>query len=124
MPITYSIDQENRIIEEKWTGTISKDDLADYWRRYLDDLEVLDIRRTIVDLRESHIVFTGRQMQDLIELIVLPDLKGQDWKTAIVVGESYQFGVSRQYQVFAEMYSKDAIFNNMDEARGWILSLK
>ena len=124
MPITYSIDRQNRVIEEKWMGTIDKDDLADYWKRYLEDPEVLDIRRTIVDLREAHILFTGNQMEALIASIVLPALKGRDWKTAIVVEQPVQFGVSRQYQVFADRYSKDAIFNNMDEARGWLLSLK
>ena len=124
MPITYSIDRENRVIEEKWMGTIDKDDLADYWKRYLEDPEVLDIRRTIVDLREAHILFTGHQMEALISSIVLRALKGRDWKTAIVVDTLVQFGVSRQYQVFADSYSKDAIFHNMDEARGWLLSLK
>ena len=124
MPITYSIDRQNRVIEEKWMGTIDKDDLADHWKRYLKDPEVLDLRRTIVDLREAHILFTGNQMEALIASIVLPALKGRDWKTAIVVDQPVQFGVSRQYQVFADRYSKDAIFNNMDEARGWLLSLK
>lgn len=124
MPITYSIDRENRVIEEKWTGTIGKDDLADYWKRYLEDPLVLDIRRTIVDLQEAVIIFTGHQMEALITSIVLPALKGRDWKTAIVVDKPHQFGVSRQYQVFAGRYSKDAIFNNMYDARAWLLSLK
>lgn len=124
MPITYSIDRQNRVIEEKWMGTINKDDLADYWKRYLEDPEVMDLRRTLVDLREAHILFTGHQMEALIASIVLPALKDRDWKTAIVVDQPVQFGVSRQYQVFADRYSKDAIFTNMDEARGWLLSLK
>lgn len=124
MPITYSIDIENRVIEEKWTGTINKDDLADYWRRYLEDPEVLAIRRTIADLRDAQILFSGSQMENLIASIVRPALKGRDWKTAIVVAKPVQFGVSRQYQVFADMYSKDAIFYTMDEARDWLLSLE
>lgn len=32
-------------------------------------------------------------------------------------------GVSRQYHVFAESYSTDAIFHNVDEARTWLMSV-
>ncbi len=122
MPITYKIDRENRIIDEKWTGTVSRNDLSEFWSKFLEDPEVLDIRRTLVDLRESQITFTGSQMDTLIQSIVLPVLKGRDWKTAIVVTAPLQFGVSRQYQVFAERFSKDSIFNDMDEARCWLLA--
>lgn len=124
MPITYSIDRENRIIEEKWTGTVTREELADYWVRYLGDPEVLDIRRTLVDLRESDITFIGSEMENLVQSLVLPALKGRDWKTAIVVSEPLQFGVSRQYQVFAERYSKDAIFDDINEAKCWLLARK
>jgi len=122
MPITYKIDRENRIIDEKWTGTVSRNDLSEFWKKFLEDPDVLDIRRTLVDLRESQITFTGSQMDTLIQSIVLPVLKGRDWKTAIVVTAPLQFGISRQYQVFAERFSKDSIFNDIDEARCWLLS--
>jgi len=121
MPITYKIDRENRIIEEKWTGTIGRDDLSDFWSSFLEDPEVLDIRRTVVDLRESQIIFTGTQLNILIQSIVIPALKGRDWKTAIVVSAPLQFGVSRQYQAFADKYSKDSIFSDMAEAKSWLL---
>ena len=32
-----------------------------------------------------------------------------------------QFGVSRQYQVFAERYSADSIFGSEDEALRWLM---
>lgn len=123
MPITYSIDHEKRLITEVWTGPIKAKDLAAHWKPYLADPDVLAIRRTVVDLRRAEILFMGRDLDNLIQCIVIPILKGRDWKTAIVVEELTQFGVSRQYQAFAERYSKDAIFYNMDEARGWLLAL-
>jgi hypothetical protein len=123
MPITYTIDREKKLITEIWTGEVTAECLAAYWKRYLDDPEVLAIRRTLVDLRQADILFNGSDLQILIQNIVLPVLKGRDWKTAIVVEGSIQFGVSRQYQVFAELYSKDAIFSNIDEARHWLIGL-
>lgn len=121
MPITYSIDREQKLITEIWTGEINAECLAAYWQRYLEDPEVLAIRRTLVDLREAEILFKGSDLNRLIQTIVLPVLKGRDWKTAIVVEKSHQFGVSRQYQTFADHYSKDAIFYDVGEARNWLI---
>lgn len=120
MPITYTIDRAEKLITEVWTGAIAAKDLAAYWKRYLENPEVLAIRRTIVDLRQAEIRFSGSDLDALIQTIVLPVLGGRDWKTAIVVGTSIHHGVSRQYQVFADRYSKDAIFQNMEDARDWL----
>jgi hypothetical protein len=120
MPIDYTIDREKQLIFETWTGEICANDLAAYWKRLLADAEVLEIRRTVVDLRPSVINFTGKDFSSLIETIVLPVLNGRGWTTAIVVGGPTQFGVSRQYQVFAERYSKDSIFASVEEAEKWI----
>jgi hypothetical protein len=121
MPISYSIDHERRFIVETWTGDVAEADLAAYWRRYLDDPEVLAVRRTLVDLRNCRILFRGEQLANLIDRIVRPALDGRDWKTAILVGGPLQFGVSRQYQAFAETYSRDAIFDRQDAALAWLL---
>jgi hypothetical protein len=123
MPITYRIERERSLIFETWTGEIRAEHLAAHWKRYLADAEVLEIRRTIVDLRASAIGFNGDELRFLVESIVLPALKDRKWKTAIVVvGGSVEFGVSRQYQVFAGQYSQDSIFASLAEAEKWICS--
>jgi hypothetical protein len=119
MPITYTIDYNQKLIMEVWTGEIQAVDLAEYWKRYLGDPDVLTIRRTIVDLRQAVILFNGLDMSYLIQSIVQPILAGRDWKTAIIIEKPLQLGISRQYQVFAEKYSKDAIFYSIEEARSW-----
>jgi hypothetical protein len=122
MPITYTIDHDQKLITEIWTGEIRADDLAEYWKQYLLDADVMAIRRTIVDLRQAVILFDGWDLNNLIQSIVLPALKERDWKTAIVVDSPSQFGMSRQYQALAGHYSKDAIFRSMEEARSWLLN--
>jgi hypothetical protein len=121
MPISYSIDPDAGLISEIWTGSVSARDLGAYWTAYLADPEVLALRRTLVDLRESTIGFSGREMSHLIDTIVTPALAGRSWQTAIVVAKPAQYGVSRQYQVFAEHYSRDAIFEDYETARLWLL---
>lgn len=120
MPIQYRIDRASGIIEETWSGTITIGDLRDFWRGCLADADVLDLRRTVVDLREADIAFTGAELEALIRTLVIPSLGDRDWRTAIVVGAPVQFGVGRQYQAFAERYSKDAIFDHPDKAKAWL----
>ena len=104
-----------------WVGDVFADDLAEYWQAYLANPNVLDIRRTLVDLRQSTIHFSGEDLARLITEIVNPTLQGRDWITAIIVEGESQYGVSRQYQVFAERYSRDAIFREYDQALQWLL---
>ena len=61
------------------------------------------------------------EFNGLITEIVNPILQGQQWITAIVVGKAAQFDVARQYQVFAEHYSKDAIFYGYEKVLQWLL---
>jgi len=121
MPISYSIDTQRSLILEVWVGDISANDLAEHWVAYLADPNVLSIRRTLVDLRKSRLHFSGEDLARLISAMVTPALQGRNWITAIIVAKEAQFGVSRQYQVFAESYSHDAIFRDYDQALQWLL---
>jgi hypothetical protein len=120
MPIEYRIDRDAGIIEETWTGTVAIQDLRDYWRGYLADPDVLALRRTVVDLRAADITFTGAELGALVRSMVLPVLGNRHWVTALVVSQLVQFGVGRQYQMFAESYSRDAIFSDVEAAKEWL----
>lgn len=120
LPISYAIEAGARSILETWTGDVSASDLASFWTALLADPEVMDIRRTLVDLRECRITFTGKELSHLINTIVMPALDGRDWTSAILVSDPVQYGVSRQYNVFAEVFSNDAIFEDLDAARAWL----
>jgi hypothetical protein len=120
MPITYSIDADLGVIFEAWQGDVTAADLRRYWQAYLADPRVMALRRTLVDLREARILFTGPEFFDLVADVVKPALGGRRWTTAIVVARAVQFGVSKQYQAFAETYSRDAIFEDYDAALRWL----
>ena len=80
------------------------------------------IRRTVVDLREATIGFTWWEMQQLVEPVVLPVMEGRKWITAIITGHPVQVGISNQYSVFADSYSKEAIFAEPGAATSWVLA--
>jgi len=121
MPITYTIDREAGIAESVWTGDVSASDLAEFWSRFLADPEVLAIRKNLADLRQGNITFSGAELSVLIQTIVVPALKGRTWTSALLVAHAVHFGVSRQYHVFAERFSTDAIFYDRDAARAWLM---
>jgi hypothetical protein len=121
MSITYVVDHSQHIILETWSGTVLAADLAAHWRVYLEDADVMGCRRTLVDLRDARIAFTGRELSVLVQTMVLPVLAGRKWATAILVADPAQYGTSRQYQVFAGAYSRDAIFSDWHAAQSWLL---
>ncbi|HEY4320914.1 MAG TPA: hypothetical protein VGM77_06980 [Gemmatimonadales bacterium] len=120
MPITYVVDPARRVITETWTGTIRIGDLAAYWRGYLADPAVMSCRRTLVDLNGAELDFTGSELSALIQRTI-PTLEGKQWATALLVNDPVQYGTSRQYQAFADLYSKDAIFSDRTAAENWLL---
>jgi hypothetical protein len=73
-------------------------------------------------LRNAILDFKGHDLDELIQRLVIPALNELDWKTALLVSNPIQFGVSRQYQVFEEIYSNDAIFSNTADAKVWLFS--
>ena len=121
MTIEYTIDHERSVIFETWAGELTRSDVASHWRRMLADSEALAIHRSFVDLRNARPQFTGVELATLVKTIVIPMLGGKSWKAAILIEKPVQFGVSRQYQVFAESYRQDAIFDDPEAAMSWLL---
>ena len=122
MPITYSIDREDGCVIETWTGDVTARELTAHWRRYLADPEVLALRRTLVDLRHCRIMFTAAELSELVARIVVPALHGMNWRTAIVLGDTNHFEMSRRYHVVAESYSQDSVFSTPEAALAWLRS--
>jgi hypothetical protein len=121
MSIAYSIDKRAGIILEVWTGEVTAMDLADHWNRLLTDPDALALRRTLVDLRNCDLAFSGDELFDLIRGVAVPRLNGKEWRSALLIDDLVQFGVSRQYQSFAHMYSDDAIFRDEHAALKWLI---
>lgn len=118
--IRYVFDRERDLILEEWVGKITRDALSLHWREFVANPVVMDCRRTIVDLSRAEIDLNGEDLKALINSLVVPALNGRKWITAIIAGGLMQHGVSRQYGVYAEIYSTDQIFKTFEEALEWI----
>jgi hypothetical protein len=120
VPITYSIDAATGVILTVWEGDVTAARLRRHWEVFLADPQVMALRRSLADLRQARIQFTGAELASLLSTMVVPALQGRDWTTALVVARPVEFGVSRQYQVYAERYSRDAIFEDYEVALAWL----
>lgn len=121
MPVTYSVDPSRGVVLEVWTGDVTASEVKALWEKYLADPQVMAIRKTLADLRQAHLRLTGLQLMELIEQVAVPGLHGLDWTTAIVVARPDQYGFSRQFQVFAEVFNENSIFQDYDTALAWLL---
>ena len=121
MTISYVVDHQRDIIVETWTGNVDAAALGAHWHKLLADPDAMACRRTLVDLRNALMDFSGSELSDLVQTIATPALVDKKWVTALLVGDSAQYGKSRQYQAFADMYSTDAIFTDGDAAEAWLV---
>lgn len=122
--IRYVVDTMAEVTWEQWTGNVGQADLAAHWQMLLKNEDVIQRRRTIVDLTRATIDLRGQDLQSLIDDIVVPLLSGKTWITAIIVNSAFQHGFSRQYGAFADMYSVDQIFRSEADALAWINTQK
>lgn len=118
--IRYHVDAACGLIHETWSGVITRDVLLSHWRQYLADPAVLAVKRTLVDLRDCEVRFSGEEWLQLIEGCVLnrPDLGG--WKSAIVVDKPYLHGIARQFLGHAGQIAHGELFEQPDQAAAWL----
>lgn len=121
MPITYAFDPRHPILRTVWKGEIRAADLRAFWTEMLEDARALSLQRSLADLRHAELALTGEELDAAIRDIALPRLEGRRWRTAILVGHPAQFGTARQFSVFADSFSEDAIFHDEAEALAWLL---
>ncbi len=119
-PISYEIDNELGIVRTTWCGTITAEDLRRYWKEYLADPQVRAVRRSVADIRNADFKFSGKELSNVVNEVVMPLIKDLEWRVAIVVAQPVQYGVSNQFRVFAEVFNSSQIFYDPDEAIAWI----
>lgn len=82
---------------------------------------MLRIGRALTDVRQAELGFSGEELAEAVETVAAPALRGHHWRAAIVVRSPVQFGVSRQFEVFAQQFGENGIFYDPAEARRWLL---
>lgn len=121
MPIACIPRPQDGYVEVNWSGAITAAVIRQRWSEILADPEVLRIGRALADIREADLQFTGAELADIVATVAAPALQGRRWRSAIVVRDPVQYGVSRQYEVFSGEFGVDGIFHDPADARRWLL---
>jgi len=121
MPITYTVDQEQSVVLVTWRGDVTGEDYRAHLRTMLQDPDALRAGRSLTDLRQANVLVHGAELNAILDAEALPRLAGRQWKTAVLVSSTVNFGVARQYQILAESESTDGVFRDYAEALAWLL---
>lgn len=120
MPIRYTV--EGRFTREFWSGPVTIDEVREHWRTMVADPRTARAKRNLADVRELEVRFTSDELRRAVGEILLPvAARYAGLRTAILVGSEVNFGVSRQYEVFAEAFGEDRYtFTDEAEAHAWL----
>jgi hypothetical protein len=121
MPITYTVDKEQNVVLVTWRGDVTGDDYRAHLRTMLQDPDALRAGRSLTDLREANVLVHGAELNAILDAEALPRLAGRQWKTAVLVSSTVNFGVARQYQLLAQSENTDGVFRDYAEALDWLL---
>lgn len=120
MPISYTLDLDQQLLLETWTGLVTANEVRHHWQAAIADRKARTLRRTLADLRGCQIGFSAEELHAAVTELLLPAMQHRDWVTAMLVTSKEQFRVSAAYQSVAILYSLDSIFIDPKAARAWL----
>jgi len=121
MGLTYEVDAAAGIVLERWSGSVFARDFEDHLALMLGDVRALACRGNLADVTECGPKFTGEQLGELVQHTIKPGLRGTRRRIAVVVRGPEQYGMARQFQMFAEAFCDVEIFTDAPIAREWLL---
>jgi len=121
MPIAYKVDVALGIVLADWRGTVTAKDITEHWTRFVADKAAMACGGAITDISCCDILFTPEELKAVTKKILEPALRGKNWKTAVIVKNPVQFGVTKQQEIFSETFVKMNVFYSDVMARKWVL---
>lgn len=118
MPIDYRL--EGGYVRATWRGQVSADDVSAYWNRMFRDPAAYALGRSLTDARGSEPLVTGQELNDLVQMVAVPLLRGKRWRNALLVDQPVQYGIGRQFAVFAEAITAAELFYDEAAAIAWL----
>jgi hypothetical protein len=122
MPYEFSIDSDHNLIRERYSGTVTIDDLRgcslDEWAdpAYRKGMNILS------DFRGVNYVVTQEEMRAFASLLATGGAIGRQ---AIVVSTTLGMGLARMFELTAAssyyVWDKARVFTDVAEAERWIL---
>ena len=122
MPVAFRIEPESRVVKFECNGRLVLDDVRSAFNGMFTDPKFEPSINALWDLRKASI---GLRMQEIPELLTMVTSRqrdrGKDYRVAIVVAESPDFGLSTMFEMNAHsMPFAVRVFRSYTQASKWL----
>lgn len=118
VPMSYSIDQESRMVRCRAWGTLTNEDLRDHYQQLAADPEFTPAYSQIGDL--TGVVALTADSATIAE-VASRRVFNAEVRRAIIAPSDSAYGVSRMFAIYAERAGQDVqVFRDADAAERWV----
>ena len=122
MKVNTVVDKKDEIMIHTITGEMTFDEIKSSYETILSHPEFQEDMNSIWDMRDADA--SKFENQDVIRIARYfeTQLKNRtEFKVAIIVSRSFEYDLSRTYQIAAaDLPAKIGIFHNLEEAKKWL----
>ena len=119
MPITYSVDRDQRLLQITCTGTVTKEEVLDHFLRLELDPRAVKGFDALVNLAGARPALTSGEIREVAQFV-----RQRTWppsRRALVAPEARTFGDARMFEMLAESSPLTySVFRSMSEAWAWL----
>ena len=123
MPITTQVDARNNLRLHRVSGVLRFDELRSALATLYADQRYEPEQNALWDLREADLSdFSTDQVRGIVSLVRSAWAEAGNAKAALVVSETFAFGMARMYEQWlgAQPESRIGLFESFDEALVWL----
>ncbi len=123
MPYFFEFDPVNRILQSRFEGRVTDDELRAYCRDFTARITLTDPRAAITDL--SPVASFEVSRQTIIDLAaVRPDVQGRDPLRIIIATSPHVFGMARMFEMEGRSAHPNVLVVHTREEASAILAVK
>lgn len=122
MPVATQIDQEHKLVTFECSGTVVFDDVRSAFQGMFDDPHFTPGINALWDLRQASIGVRMQELPGLLDMISSRQRdRGKDYRVAILVSGSPDFGLSTLFEMSAHaMPFAVRVFRSRTQATHWL----
>lgn len=121
MPYQFSIDVQRNLVRERYSGTVTVQDLIECSKEEWAHPDYKGGMDVIVDARGTVFQVTREEMRDYAALLASKDAVGRQ---AIIVSTTLGRGLARMFELTAEssfdVWKDSRVFTTIEEAELWL----
>jgi hypothetical protein len=122
MPVAFQIEPENKLVTFQCSGAVVFDDVRGAFQGMFDDPRFTPGINALWDLRNASIGIRMQEIPGLLDMISSRQReRGKDYRVAILVSASPDFGLSTMFEMSAHaMPFAVRVFRSRTEATRWL----